>query len=179
MAASLGYALALQGRLTEGRALLGEAISAHSRAGGVRGLAYRVAWLSEVCRLAGRGAEAWQHARQALDNSQNVWSTRNYYRLASSARHSASTRAPATRSSGRAFSALGAREEVRARGGGWRGGLGACSQGGGTQRLCILPIIPDTQAVLSSSYSATAQEPRGDAAEKMCFILPIRESLQQ
>jgi len=57
--------------------------------------------------------------------------------------------------------------------------LGACSQGGGTQRLCILPIIPDTQAVLSSSYSATAQEPRGDAAEKMCFILPIRESLQQ
>ena len=27
----------------------------------------RVAWLSEVCRLAGRGEEAWQHARQALD----------------------------------------------------------------------------------------------------------------
>ena len=26
-----------------------------------------VAWLSEVCRLAGRGEEAWQHARQALD----------------------------------------------------------------------------------------------------------------
>ena len=24
-------------------------------------------WLSEVCRLAGRGEEAWQHARQALD----------------------------------------------------------------------------------------------------------------
>jgi tetratricopeptide (TPR) repeat protein len=33
----------------------------------LRGLAYRVAWLSEVCRLAGRGEEAWQHARQALD----------------------------------------------------------------------------------------------------------------
>ena len=31
------------------------------------GNAYRVAWLSEVCRLAGRGEEAWQHARQALD----------------------------------------------------------------------------------------------------------------
>ena len=29
--------------------------------------AYWVAWLSEVCRLAGRGEEAWQHARQALD----------------------------------------------------------------------------------------------------------------
>ena len=27
----------------------------------------RVAWLSEVCRLAGRVEEAWQHARQALD----------------------------------------------------------------------------------------------------------------
>ena len=25
------------------------------------------AWLSEVCRLAGRGDEAWQHAHQALD----------------------------------------------------------------------------------------------------------------
>jgi tetratricopeptide (TPR) repeat protein len=33
----------------------------------LRGLAYRVAWLSEVCRLEGRGEEAWQHARQALD----------------------------------------------------------------------------------------------------------------
>jgi tetratricopeptide (TPR) repeat protein len=31
------------------------------------GLAARVAWLSEVCRLAGRGEEALQHARQALD----------------------------------------------------------------------------------------------------------------
>ena len=29
--------------------------------------AYRVAWLSEVCRLAGRGEEVWQHARQTLD----------------------------------------------------------------------------------------------------------------
>jgi tetratricopeptide (TPR) repeat protein len=26
-----------------------------------------VAWLSEVCRLAGCGEEAWQHARRALD----------------------------------------------------------------------------------------------------------------
>jgi tetratricopeptide (TPR) repeat protein len=59
--------LALQGRLAEGRALLEEAINANIRAGGVRGLAYRVAWLSEVCRLAGLGAAAWQHARQALD----------------------------------------------------------------------------------------------------------------
>jgi tetratricopeptide (TPR) repeat protein len=67
IAAALGYASALQGRLAEGHALLEEAISEHIRTGGLIALAYRVAWLSEVCRLAGRGAEAWQHARQALD----------------------------------------------------------------------------------------------------------------
>ena len=65
--AGLGYASALQGRLAEGRALLEEAISEGIRTGTLQGLAYRVAWLSEVCRLAGRGEEAWQHARQALD----------------------------------------------------------------------------------------------------------------
>ena len=64
--AGLGYASALQGRLAEGRALLEEAIREDSRTGGL-GLAYRVAWLSEVCRLAGHCDEARQHARQALD----------------------------------------------------------------------------------------------------------------
>jgi tetratricopeptide (TPR) repeat protein len=63
----LGYAYGLQGRLAEGRALLEEATSEGSRTGGLFGLAYRVAWLSEVCPLAGRGEEAGQHARQALD----------------------------------------------------------------------------------------------------------------
>jgi len=63
----LGYASALQGRLTEGRALLEEGIGESMRTGGRLGVAYRVAWLSEVCRLAGRGEEAWQHACQALD----------------------------------------------------------------------------------------------------------------
>ena len=67
IAAGLGYASALQGRLAEGRALLEEAISEGIRTGALLGQAYRVAWLSEVCRLAGRGEEAWQHARQALD----------------------------------------------------------------------------------------------------------------
>ena len=67
IAAGLGYASALQGRLAEGRALLEEAISESIRTGALAGHAYRVAWLSEVCRLAGRGEEAWQHARQALD----------------------------------------------------------------------------------------------------------------
>jgi class 3 adenylate cyclase/tetratricopeptide (TPR) repeat protein len=67
IAACLGYASALQGRLAEGRVLLEEAISEAIRTGGLIGLAYRVAWLSEVCRRAGRGEEAWQHARQALD----------------------------------------------------------------------------------------------------------------
>ena len=67
IAASLGYASALQGRLAEGRALLEEAISESTHTGALENQAYRVAWLSEVCHLAGRGEEAWQHARQALD----------------------------------------------------------------------------------------------------------------
>jgi tetratricopeptide (TPR) repeat protein len=67
IAAGLGYTSALQGRLAEGRALLEEAISEDIRTGGLHGQAYRVAWLSEVCRLGGRGEEAWQHVRQALD----------------------------------------------------------------------------------------------------------------
>jgi tetratricopeptide (TPR) repeat protein len=67
IAASLGYAFALQGHLKEGHALLEEAVSESLRTGGPRGLASWVAWLSEVCRLEGRGAEAYQHARQALD----------------------------------------------------------------------------------------------------------------
>jgi tetratricopeptide (TPR) repeat protein len=67
IAASLGYAYALQGRLVEGRVLLEEAISESTHTGALENQAYRVAWLSEVCRLAGRGEEAWQYARQALD----------------------------------------------------------------------------------------------------------------
>ena len=65
--AGLGYASALQGRLAEGRALLEEAISEDIRTGALQNHSRWVAWLSEVCRLAGRGEEAWQHARQALD----------------------------------------------------------------------------------------------------------------
>src|SRR5262249_33957629 len=40
------------------------------RTGLPRDRASRVAWLSEVCRLAGRGEEAEQHARQALTLAQ-------------------------------------------------------------------------------------------------------------
>ena len=65
--AGLGYAYALQGRLAEGRALLEEADSRSLRTGGLTGQAYRVAWLSEACRLEGRGEEARQYAHQALD----------------------------------------------------------------------------------------------------------------
>jgi tetratricopeptide (TPR) repeat protein len=67
IATDLGYASALQGRLVEGCALLEEAISEGVRTGGLQGQASRAVWLSDVCRLAGRGAEAWQHARQALE----------------------------------------------------------------------------------------------------------------
>jgi class 3 adenylate cyclase/tetratricopeptide (TPR) repeat protein len=66
-AAGLGSAYTLQGRLAEGRALLEEAISEGTRTGALLNHAYRVAWLSEICRRAGCGDEAWQHARQALD----------------------------------------------------------------------------------------------------------------
>jgi class 3 adenylate cyclase/tetratricopeptide (TPR) repeat protein len=67
IAAGLGSAAALQGRLAEGRALVEEANGESVRTGGLQGRANLVAWLSELCRLAGRGEEAWQHARQALD----------------------------------------------------------------------------------------------------------------
>jgi tetratricopeptide (TPR) repeat protein len=59
IAAGLGYAFALQGRVAEGRTLLEEGISEAIRTGG-RQNPQRVAWLSEVCRLAGRGGDARQ-----------------------------------------------------------------------------------------------------------------------
>src|SRR5262249_11679350 len=66
MAAGLGYAYALQGRLAEGCALLEEASSESTRTGGLVYHSRWVAWLSEVCRLEEHGDEAWQHAHQAL-----------------------------------------------------------------------------------------------------------------
>jgi class 3 adenylate cyclase/tetratricopeptide (TPR) repeat protein len=65
IAADLGAAYALQGRPVEGHALVEEAIREGSRSGERR--SWHFAGLSEVCRLAGRGEEAWQHARQALE----------------------------------------------------------------------------------------------------------------
>src|SRR5262245_38439059 len=59
-AAGLGYASALQGHLAEGRALLEEAISESIRTGALENHSRWVAQLSEVCRLAGRGEEAWR-----------------------------------------------------------------------------------------------------------------------
>ena len=70
IAMGLGSAYTLQGRLTEGRALLEEAISESIHTGSPQSYAY--AQLSEVCRLAGRGDEAWQHARQALDQARQL-----------------------------------------------------------------------------------------------------------
>jgi tetratricopeptide (TPR) repeat protein len=67
MAARLGYANTLQGHLAEGRALLEEAISVTIRTSVRFNRARWVAWLSEVCRLAGHGEEACRHAHQALD----------------------------------------------------------------------------------------------------------------
>jgi tetratricopeptide (TPR) repeat protein len=70
--AGLGSAFTLQGRLVEGCALLEEAISEDIRTGALHDHANRLALLSEVYRLAGRGEEAWQHARQALDLVQQL-----------------------------------------------------------------------------------------------------------
>jgi tetratricopeptide (TPR) repeat protein len=72
----MGYATALQGRLAEGRALLEETLSEERRTG-ARQAPQRVAWLSEVCRLAGHGAEAGQYARQALDLARQLKERRN------------------------------------------------------------------------------------------------------
>ena len=65
--AGLGSASGLQGRFPEGRALLEEAIREDISAGALENHSRWVAWLSEVCRLAGCSEEAGQHARQALD----------------------------------------------------------------------------------------------------------------
>jgi predicted ATPase len=66
IAASLGYAYALAGRLAEGRALLEEALRESRRIGVQQGQSYYAAWLSAVCLLAGHVDEARQHAHQAL-----------------------------------------------------------------------------------------------------------------
>jgi tetratricopeptide (TPR) repeat protein len=66
-ALGLGYAAALQGRSTEGHRLLEEGISASISTGALQDHARWISWLSEICRLAGRGEEAWQHACRALD----------------------------------------------------------------------------------------------------------------
>ena len=50
-----------------GGALLEEASSETIRMGALLDHSHRVAWLSEVCRLAGHDEEAWPHAHQALD----------------------------------------------------------------------------------------------------------------
>jgi tetratricopeptide (TPR) repeat protein len=62
--ACLGFAYALQGRLAEGHALLAEGLQEDRRTRAHH--AGRVVWHSEVCRLAGGGAEAGQHAHRAL-----------------------------------------------------------------------------------------------------------------
>jgi tetratricopeptide (TPR) repeat protein len=65
--AGLGYTYALQGHLAAGRALLEDAIREGIHTGALGYQSRWVAWLSEVCHLAGHGEEAWQHAHQALN----------------------------------------------------------------------------------------------------------------
>jgi tetratricopeptide (TPR) repeat protein len=66
IAAGLGHAYALTGRLTEGQALLEDARRDDIRTGSLHAHADHLVRLSEVYLLAGRQDEAWQHVRQAL-----------------------------------------------------------------------------------------------------------------
>ena len=67
IAAGLGQAYALMGHLTEGFALLEEALRNDVRTGALHAHSEHMARLSEVCLLAGRRDEARQHAHRALD----------------------------------------------------------------------------------------------------------------
>ena len=67
IAAGLGQAYALAGHLTEGFALLEEALRNDVRTGALHAHSEHIARLSEVCLLAGRHDEARQHAHRALD----------------------------------------------------------------------------------------------------------------
>jgi predicted ATPase len=67
VAAHLGSAYALQGRLADGRVLLEEGIHETTHTGRLQYLSRLLTWLSEVCRLAGAREEAWGYAHQALD----------------------------------------------------------------------------------------------------------------
>jgi tetratricopeptide (TPR) repeat protein len=66
IAAGLGHAYALTGRLTEGCALLEEVLRDDLRTGALHAHADHLARLSAACLLAGRHDEARQHAYQAL-----------------------------------------------------------------------------------------------------------------
>ena len=65
-AASLGYAYALSGRVTEALPLLEQALEEVDRSGFLYEQALRVAWLSEASLLAGRWEEASAGAARAL-----------------------------------------------------------------------------------------------------------------
>jgi tetratricopeptide (TPR) repeat protein len=65
-AAALGYVAALAGRITDGRALVGEGLRAAVRIGVLYAQSLYVGWHSAVCLLAGHIEEACQHARYAL-----------------------------------------------------------------------------------------------------------------
>jgi class 3 adenylate cyclase/tetratricopeptide (TPR) repeat protein len=69
LAAALGVAYALDGRVAAGLALVEQAVEREVATGRRRSLARLVAWLSEAYLLAGRLDEARQRAAQALDHA--------------------------------------------------------------------------------------------------------------
>jgi tetratricopeptide (TPR) repeat protein len=94
MAAGLGSAYVLQGRLAEGRVLLEEGIGESIRTGSLSNHSRCVAQLSEGWRLAGRTEEAWQHARQALVLARQLKERRNEARAAPAWRRPCPRRPP-------------------------------------------------------------------------------------
>jgi tetratricopeptide (TPR) repeat protein len=81
IAAGLGHAYALVGHIREGLALLEDALRDDIRTGALHRYSDHIARLSEVCLLAGRRGEAWQHARRALDLARQ-YRERGYQALA-------------------------------------------------------------------------------------------------
>src|SRR5262249_48707283 len=81
IAAGLGHAYGLAGRISEGLALLEDALRDDIHTGSLHGHSDHLARLSEVCLLAGRHDEAWQHACHALDLARQ-YGERGYEALA-------------------------------------------------------------------------------------------------
>jgi tetratricopeptide (TPR) repeat protein len=100
VAAQLGYAYALDGRVAEGIVSLSEAVDSFVTVRSAMNHALSVAWLGEALLLAGRAEEAAAQATTALDLARQrgergaeAWALRLHGELAACAEHVAPVRA--------------------------------------------------------------------------------------